>query len=956
MNLPHWTRLGAIRSRLLPLLFVAIYSGLSAQPSSTGRLTGRVANQATGEYLEGATVTLTGREGAVLTDAGGRFAFTGLAPADYTVRVVYTGMDPVDRPVTVGTGETVLTDITLTAAIYQLAPITVSSEREGAAKAITLQKNSDNIRNIVDAEAFGTVADGNVGDLVKLLPGLNAEGKNGETWAIRVRGLDPAMNSLTVDGFKTAGATLDADASRAFDVGVTPIEGISTVEVTKSPTPSQPADSMGGAINLISRSALDRKYTGPQLGGSAGVIMRSYRNHPAYNGRVSYQDLFRLGSDDPNLAVSFTASSNDNYIPNNRVQQSWTTNSATNSITALNEFRVFEARITRRRAGTTFNVDYRLSPATLLKVRAAADFFNQKSYENYVAWRTASVTAQHWQYWKKRRSNNIAILGEHKFEAARLDFGLQTGWSRSRNADQDRDDHNGGRLLYSLTTATNPRPAWVLDLPETTGLMFTSVRQTAGLDFRNPANWVLNANGFRVRNIQFENDSLNAYLNFTKTLALFSRYNLEWKTGTSYVESKVSKTHDEKSYSYAGTGGLASFVVNDANPYPLYGGETLVDGQPYATQWMDTGLAHESMRTSPALWSYNRTTYYNTLLQNDNTITEGVLAGYTQGSVKLGKFSLLTGVRYERTSIMKRYHQRISGVYQPDRTKRTEDNDNYFPSAHLKYAITPNLIARFSYSQTIGRPNYSNLITDENIDFGTKTITRANTDLEPMTSQNFDYTLEYYFEPVGMLSANYFEKRIKNFISDFNFDLTPESDIFGYGSDYYDPVSPWKIRSKTNSGLGKVRGIELAYQQQFTFLPGPLKGLGGYANYTYIETESQKGGTAETGSLTNYVPELINVGLSWRYRGFQARVRYNWKDRYLMTDAPLSINRVYIGAAGRLDINTSYQLNRKVSLFFDVFNATNTHEKFYQGEGMDQYLTRDEDNGARYSLGVNVRL
>lgn len=225
-----------------------------------------------------------------------------------------------------------------------------------------------------------------------------------------------------------------------------------------------------------------------------------------------------------------------------------------------------------------------------------------------------------------------------------------------------------------------------------------------------------------------------------------------------------------------------------------------------------------------------------------------------------------------------------------------------------------------------------------------------------MNSQNFDYTLEYYFEPVGSVSAGYFEKRISDFIQDYNFDLTPDNDPFDYGPEYYDPISPWKVRSKTNAGSARVRGVELAYQQQFTFLPGLLKGLGAYANYTRIESSSTKGGTAESGSLTNYVPRLVNAGLSWRYRGFQGRLRYNWKDRYLTADSPVPMNRVYTDQSGRFDITATYQINRRVGVYFDVFNVFNAHEIFLQGDGKTLFLTRDEDNGVRYSFGVNVRL
>jgi TonB-dependent receptor len=286
---------------------------------------------------------------------------------------------------------------------------------------------------------------------------------------------------------------------------------------------------------------------------------------------------------------------------------------------------------------------------------------------------------------------------------------------------------------------------------------------------------------------------------------------------------------------------------------------------------------------------------------------------------------------------------------------------------HTKYAITENLIARASYSQTIGRPSISTLLQEEDINYNTRRITAANLGIKPQSADNLDLVLEYYFEPVGIVSVNYFQKNIKNFIQSYNYDITDAaSDIDGYGPEFYytsadqaASLLPWRVSGRRNSGDGKVRGFEFAYQQQFSFLPGPFKRLSGFANYTYIETESQKGGTSESGSLTNFVPQLLNAGLSWRGNGLDIKLRYNWTDDYLREDATLPINREYNAATGRYDLNVSYSINRNVSLYFDIFNMFNSHEQFYVGgKEVDRpiYITRDEDNGTRYSFGARIRL
>ena len=65
----------------------------------------------------------------------------------------------------------------------------------------------------------------------------------------------------------------------------------------------------------------------------------------------------------------------------------------------------------------------------------------------------------------------------------------------------------------------------------------------------------------------------------------------------------------------------------------------------------------------------------------------------------------------------------------------------------------------------------------------------------------------------------------------------------------YDQYAGYTYTSQFNGGSAKVRGLELAYQQQFTFLPGIFQGLGAYANYSRNETEGDYGGTVTTNWL-----------------------------------------------------------------------------------------------------------
>jgi iron complex outermembrane recepter protein len=995
----------SLKLNLVITSFLAVLlSGLHAQTNSTekGTITGRVSNSVTSIYLEGAEVKLKNTNQATLTDNVGRFTFSNLDQGDYTLVITYLGLDTREDKVSLKAGEKVDREIALESEVYKLDTFTVVGEREGNAKAFTLQKNSENPRLIVDAEAFGTVADGNMGDFVKLLPGINAEGKNGETWAVRIRGMDPALNSVTLDGMRPADASVesnfDTGYGRQFDVGTVQMEGVSTIEFTKSATPSQPADSIGGGINIVSKSALDRAYRGPTAKLSGGAGFRSYRNDTVYSGAISASDQYSVFTDFRNIAVSFSASVSDNHIPINRVQQSWRNTPGDDVVT---EIRVLDSQILRRRSGGNISIDYKYSENSSFRLRIAADNFNQKSYENYWRFNTENAAlfeGQVWKYWKKRNSLNISLTGKQTIAGWKIDYGTQVGTSEGRNFDGDgTSKYLGGQVFYRAYNPTGTGPLvntlrFNFRSPAETGREFYSVEQTGGRDVTNPDNWVSNNSGsggggrLRVRNIDTFKDTLGAVLNVQKTFEIFG-VPVKFKNGLFFDETKTRRTQDEKLHAYFGPDrtantaddiGLRQFVDTTFDSYPLFDGNFSLNGSPVTPQWIDVSKLHADLRNNPSSWRINNTlagTFdplptYRTALNNNKTLLETIYAGYTEESFTLGGLNVLTGVRYEKTEIARRSHLNVGTVkappsgYQPFRTKQEGGYDYFFPSLHLRYALSSNLLARASASKSIGRPNLSALLEDSGVDYTNDRVLSANPELRPQRSVNLDYSLEYYFEPVGQLTAGFFSKNIKDFNQTIDSPYNPfedELELLG-DEDLLNPdgsVRQWQVRRRTNIGSAQVRGVELGYSQQFTFLPGPLKGLGYSANYTIIYTESSKRGRpAEEGNLTNYVPKIFNSGLTWRYRSIDLRIRYNWTDTYLRVDSNNVYLREFVASSGKWDLNASYKINDKINIYLNGFNIFAAPEEFYLGYGElgPRRLRRNEDNGARFAAGVNISL
>lgn len=142
----------------------------AAQDSAAGALRGYVSNGATGDRLVGARVVLVDQKRETLTARDGSYEIDGLAPGAHTLTVEYPGLDPQTVTIDVSRAADARKDIALNSEIYKLSQFVVAGEREGNAAAIAAQRNAINVQNVVTADAFGSMAKGNVGQLSPAAP------------------------------------------------------------------------------------------------------------------------------------------------------------------------------------------------------------------------------------------------------------------------------------------------------------------------------------------------------------------------------------------------------------------------------------------------------------------------------------------------------------------------------------------------------------------------------------------------------------------------------------------------------------------------------------------------------------------------------------------------------------------------------------------------------------------
>jgi len=237
----------------------------TSQAAATGAINGRIKNAATEQYLSNAKVTVLNTEILAFTDETGSYRIIGVPTGLQTIVVSYAGLDEQRLEVEIPAGRPVVRDFGLSSVarygdpgLVELDVYTVKADRELNAQtaATNEQRHAANLKNVLSTEEFGGMVGNSVGEFLKFIPGLSVGYSGNEITEFAVRGIAGELTSVTQDGAPLIFGSYTR-SSRIFNPYTSDINTTSKIEVTKVPTPSSPADSIGGSINLVSKSVFD---------------------------------------------------------------------------------------------------------------------------------------------------------------------------------------------------------------------------------------------------------------------------------------------------------------------------------------------------------------------------------------------------------------------------------------------------------------------------------------------------------------------------------------------------------------------------------------------------------------------------------------------------------------------------------------------------------------------------
>lgn len=332
------TRIPAAGRRLSAWLCIALTmltSTLWAQ-STAGTVEGRVLNATSGRYLNNVRVSVEGSTQETFTNEFGEYRIVGVPAGSVTLNVFFTGLDSQSVTVNVQGGQVTQQDVTLTRGTISetvvLDAFVVASERDTNAASIAAneQRFANNIKNVVSADAFGDVTEGNVGEFIKYLPGISVDYVAADVRAISVRGFDSSLTAVSVDGGRMASAS-SGSSSRTFELEQVSINNVARIELVKVPTPDMPADAIGGSVNMISKSAFERK--GAQLNYRAVLNFNHeepyfWKKTPGPGNKETFKVLPGFDFDytlpfSPNFGIVVTGLSSNQFNEQHRSQMVW---------------------------------------------------------------------------------------------------------------------------------------------------------------------------------------------------------------------------------------------------------------------------------------------------------------------------------------------------------------------------------------------------------------------------------------------------------------------------------------------------------------------------------------------------------------------------------------------------------------------------------------------------------
>jgi TonB-dependent receptor len=898
----------------MSLCLMCVASPGGAQ-TGKGALSGAVVD-AQGGALQGAKVIVDPGGSSAVSDAQGQFTLNGLNAGDYDVTVSYAGFAPFTKKVTVAAGQAARLDAALSVAASKQDVQVYAGREGGEIESINRTFNADNIINVLPADVIKSLPNANVADAIGRLASVTLERDEGEGKYVQVRGTEPRLTNTTVDGVNIA----SAETVRQVKLDIIPSDLVESVQINKTLQANMPGDGIGGSVDLRTKNAGDRPTI--SLESTGGYT-------PIIGGRPVYQFDGTLGKrflEEKKLGLLFGGSYDWNGRGINDLEP---------GPLALGGYDQRDYQYYRSRLGFAGTADYRFNETSSIYLKGLYSLFhnygNRWDYNLSTGFTAAGQPdgSGSVKFGAEIRRpvqdlGSLELGGRHAISRSLLAWDVESSIGRTRDkgyADASFTPVSGsplnGGIQYSQNT-TNP--------------LTPKLTAQNGVNIFDPTQLFYSG--------QSVNDYYNPEVDLGFGASMATSYELAGHASTFEFGGRFRNVHKFANLN-------ETFTVPTANANdPSLAMTNFLGG------FTDPGYYGGSYTFGPTV-NYDKVTAFaavapdpsNPNIQTNNfDLIEKVSAGYVMDTINLDKFRIIAGVRFENTSDRDNGTTVAGG---PPVAKNGSYLD-VLPSASVRYSITPSSGLRLVYGRGLSRPNFSDLVSFATISPGGVRTTSSigNPNLKAEHADNIDLLYERSLNPVGLLQAGVYYKRLSDPIIPLNTTL----------SDGTIQTQP------QNAGSAYVYGFEIAFQQHFTYLPGMLNGLGLSANYGYSASQLTFPGLTNpdgtpTGIARTDKPDLLrqaphtwNISPTYDKRKLSVRLglsynaanifAYNYSDSNSGAFDPTSghgggINGpngdVHLYSHLQVDLQGTYRLPKGFTAVAYALNLNNEVFGFYQG-------------------------
>lgn len=881
-----------------------------------------------------------------------------------------------------------------------LDAVTVTGFSSSVEKSIDYQRYADTIQNVVTAADIGGLPDQSIADALTRLPGVSAERISGQASQINIRGLSGNFIETTLDGREQPSTS----GSNYISFDQYPSELINMATVYKSSQASLIEGGVGGTIALETANPLNNKqeqslnvdargsYDGQAH--DVGVNSAGYRFSVAYQGKF-LDDTLGVGAGfaqmyQPHVSEQFVGeafnssqqslnpnSTQQAYVPQGiQMQQNGGEERRTGYLSTIVWKPTDDLQITGNGFYSKFNnqsfgyglrsqnfyngqaditnpiigANGALLGGTVSSVPGLANpqFSNETTADNY-----STLTSVF--------SGGLNLKWNHGPWHIEADASLSRASSNEVNVDATADPYTG------LGTASPQLMAQSLTYALNGGKVGTASFANPGI-YTNPNDMAISRYGVYPY----------IYHDRNKALRLNVKYDFLNNPVFSAIEAGVyANNHtyaaDRSAWVY-GSEWNTSPVPGEL-PLTLNSGDTSVScwqgkfsSLPCFLKINAPGVlaAHGLVPNPQKDWNNNWTEIQS------GTVDEKVRDFFLMGDIDTNLFGhSLTGnvgIRVAHTSQYSDGLQEVdnnSGVPIADGYGVINNNyaplnvgksyTDYLPSLNLVYHWTDNDQTRFSAGKVLSRPPIDKMLAGSgaweqdgqyNVWGGTSPL------LNPLRAKQYDLTYEHYMDDSsGVFSAGIFFKSIDSFVQDVqynNFDFASIGITVPTDPTTGKPYLNGVYQTSYNAKGGDVRGVELSYSKTH-FLPGVWSGLGLSLNYAYTQSAvkqvSTLGGPPQQQGLPGLSRRVASASLFYDNGSFSANLTGNYRSSFV-SDSQIAVSNqiVYFAPEMVWDLQTDYNVNKNVTMEFQVLNLNNQPTRTYFGNpqetGTIQYFGR----------------